>query len=198
MAGVGESLCTAFDGVWARFTGRLEGLDDAEYLWEPVDGCWSIREGADRRWRMDGVGAGVPAPARPPVTTIAWRIGHLSGIALGAFANWLFGDSSLTVEDISFPGRAAEVPDFCGRNYRAWRDGIGSIDQERWWQPLGPKWHPYAEASTWTSHCMCLTRSSTTAPRSACCETSTFAATSFSSARRLDAPPRSRWRDSAW
>src|ERR1039457_4062481 len=101
MAGVGESLCTAFDGVWERFTGRLEGLDDAEYLWEPVDDCWSICEGADGRGRMDGVGAGVPAPAPAPVTTIAWRIGRLSGIALGAFANWLFGDSSLTVEDIS-------------------------------------------------------------------------------------------------
>ena len=70
------------------------------------------------------------------------------GDRAGAFANWLFGDSSLTVEDISFPARAAEVPDFCDRNYRAWRDGIGSIDEERWWRPLGPKWHPYAEATT--------------------------------------------------
>ena len=148
MAGVGESLCTAFDGVWARFTGRLEGLDDAEYLWEPVDGCWSIRQGDDGRWRMDGVGGGGPAPDPPPVTTIAWRIGHLSGIALGGFANRLFGDGSLTVEDISFPGRAAEVPDFCDRNYRAWRDGLGEIDEERWWQPPGSKWHPYAEANT--------------------------------------------------
>lgn len=22
---------------------RLEGLTDAEYFWEPVDGCWSVR-----------------------------------------------------------------------------------------------------------------------------------------------------------
>jgi hypothetical protein len=38
MAGVGASVCGAFDVVWERFTGRIEGLDDAEYLWEPVAG----------------------------------------------------------------------------------------------------------------------------------------------------------------
>jgi hypothetical protein len=146
VAGVGESLCTAFDGVWERFTGRLHGLDDAEYLWEPVEGCWSIHEDAEGRWRMDG--GQIPLPGPPPITTIAWRIAHLSGIALGAFANWLFGDSSLTVADIVLPGRAAEVPGFCDRNYRAWRDGLGSVDEARWFEPLGARWHPYDQAST--------------------------------------------------
>src|SRR6266496_4157437 len=26
---------------------RLDGLTDEEYFWEPVDGCWSLRRGAD-------------------------------------------------------------------------------------------------------------------------------------------------------
>jgi hypothetical protein len=148
MSEIGASLCTAFDGAWAHFTGRLEGLDDAEYLWEPVQGCWSIRENEDGRWRIDGAGGHAPTPDPPPVTTIAWRVGHIAGMALGGFASQLFGDGSLTVERILFPGRAAEVSRFCDRSYRQWRDGIAAVDEERWWQPLGPRWHPYEESNT--------------------------------------------------
>ena len=147
MAGVGASVCGAFDVVWERFTGRIEGLDDAEYLWEPVAGCWSIRPDDQGRWRIDGADGGPPSDP-PPLTTIAWRIGHLAGVAMGGFANWLFEDGSLGVAAISFPGRAAEVPRFCQTNYRAWRDGIGSIDEAGWFEPLGPKWGPYEESNT--------------------------------------------------
>jgi len=145
MAGVGESLCTTFDYVWDRFTARLVGLDDAEYLWQPVDGCWSIHRDMDGLWRLDGVGEDAD-PA--PITTIAWRVGHLAGTALGGFANWMFGDGSLTVAELSCPGEANEVPGFCAENYRVWRDGIGAIGEDRWWEPLGPKWGPYADSSS--------------------------------------------------
>ena len=40
----------------------------------------------DGRWRLDGGGGGGPAPDPVPVTTIAWRLGHLGGMALGGFA----------------------------------------------------------------------------------------------------------------
>ncbi len=69
MADIGNSLTKAFDYVWVRFLGRLEGLGDAEYFWEPVPGCWSVRQGTGGRWAMDGGTAPEPAP----VTTIAYR-----------------------------------------------------------------------------------------------------------------------------
>jgi hypothetical protein len=144
---VGSSVCAAYDVVWERFTARIEGLDDAEYLWEPVVGCWSIRPDDQGRWRIDGADGGTSSDP-PPFTTIAWRIGHLAGVALGGFANWLFEDGSLSVHAISFPGRAAEVPQFCQANYRAGRDGIGAIDEAGWFEPLGAKWGPYAQDTT--------------------------------------------------
>src|SRR6516225_9263223 len=49
-------LITAFDYVWDRLTGRLSGLTDEEYFWEPVAGCWSLRQGGDGRWHLDGAG----------------------------------------------------------------------------------------------------------------------------------------------
>jgi hypothetical protein len=147
MGEIGAPVCAAFDVVWDRFMARIVGLDDAEYLWEPVAHCWSIRPDDRGRWHLDGADGGPPTDP-PPLTTIAWRIGHLAGVALGGFANWLFEDGSLGVDEISFPGRAAEVPQFCRANYRAWRDGIGSIDEAGWFERLGAKWGSYAEDTT--------------------------------------------------
>jgi hypothetical protein len=38
------SLITTFDYVWDRLISRLNGLTDEEYFWEPVAGCWSVRQ----------------------------------------------------------------------------------------------------------------------------------------------------------
>jgi extradiol dioxygenase family protein len=60
-----------------RLNRRLVGLTDAEFRWEPCDGCWSVRPdpSAPGRWIMDYPNE-VPSP--PPVTTIAWRLLHLA------------------------------------------------------------------------------------------------------------------------
>ncbi len=48
---IAGSLITIFDYVWARLTGRLSGLTDDEYFWEPVAGCWSLRQGDDEHYQ---------------------------------------------------------------------------------------------------------------------------------------------------
>jgi hypothetical protein len=143
-----DSLITAFDYVWARLAGRLTGLTDEEYFWEPVTGCWSLRPGDDGRWQLDGGGGGGPAPDPVPVTTIAWRLGHLGGMAVGGFASRRFGDGNLTTEQIGFPSHAAEVPRFLDEHYRNWRAGLAGLSSGQWAAPLGPAWGPYAEANT--------------------------------------------------
>ncbi|MGH9046019.1 MAG: DinB family protein [Acidimicrobiales bacterium] len=147
MADIGASLLSAFDSCWERFATRLNGLDDAEYLWEPVEGCWSLRRDAEGWWRLDGLGIW-PEPDPAPITTIAWRVGHIAGLALGGFTDRLFGDGNLTPADVRFPGRASDVPAFCEENYRAWRVGMESIDDARWHEPLGPAWAPYENSNT--------------------------------------------------
>jgi DinB superfamily len=72
-------------------------LTDEEYLWEPAPGAWSIRrrgEAASTRpfgpgqWQLDGA-TGDPDPT--PVTTIAWRLGHLHSDVAGRW-EWAFGE----------------------------------------------------------------------------------------------------------
>ncbi|HEU5384428.1 MAG TPA: DinB family protein [Streptosporangiaceae bacterium] len=148
MDGTGNSLITAFDYVWGRLTGRLGGLTDEEYFWEPVPGCWSLRQDGQGRWRLDGGEGGGPAPDPAPVTTIAWRLGHLGGMAVGGFASRLFGDGSLTTARIRYPARAGEVRGFLDGHYRDWRAGMAGLSPDGWAAPLGPSWGPYAESST--------------------------------------------------
>ena len=147
MDAIPGSLITAFDYVWERLTGRLGGLTDEEYLWEPVAGCWSLRQDEQGRWRLDGGGGGGPAPDPVPVTTIAWRIGHLGGMALGGFADQLFGAGKLTVEQLDFPPGAVAVPGFLAGHYQSWRAGMAGLSPQEWTAPLGPAWGPYAESS---------------------------------------------------
>jgi hypothetical protein len=62
---------------------RLEGLTDAEYFWKPVEDAWSVAPRGSSSAPI-AVGSGeylidfaVPEPDPAPVTTIAWRVGHL-------------------------------------------------------------------------------------------------------------------------
>lgn len=82
-----------------------------------------------------------------PVTTIAWRTGHI-GLALAGFADMLSGAGTLRPEDIEPAPSAAAVPAFLEACYRPWRDGIAAVGEPGWWRAIGSAFGPYAEEST--------------------------------------------------
>jgi len=65
----------------------LTGLSDEEFRWEPCADCWSVRRdsSAPTGWTMDYPDT-VPDP--PPVTTIAWRLLHIT------HGNWIYWEHS--------------------------------------------------------------------------------------------------------
>jgi hypothetical protein len=106
-------LLAQYDFARDRLMTRLEGLSDAEYHWEPVAGCWSVRRREEARTpRVFGGGAWVLEfdndPGDPPAfTTIAWRSAHLaSGIALRA--DYTTGTRAMTWDDYQMPATAAD------------------------------------------------------------------------------------------
>lgn len=81
--------------------GRLEGLSDTEYLWEPYEDMWSVRRAGEQRtphaygpgeWKLDLERGDPFAPG--PLTTIAWRIGHVTSMFAGRW-EWTFGTRSI-------------------------------------------------------------------------------------------------------
>jgi len=130
---------------------RLDGLSDEEYLWEPAEGCWSLRRAPDGGWRLDG---GRPEPSPPPVTTIAWRLVHVGATCLANRASAFFGSAEVPAGADMFdprlvpadlPGGADAAVAFLERSYRRWHDGIAALDEEGLGRPLGPRGGPYAE-----------------------------------------------------
>jgi hypothetical protein len=119
---------------------RLDGLTDQEYLWEPVDGCWSVRPAGDGTYLADRAW---PAPDPPPFTTIAWRICHIAVPVLGIRASNQFGDGSLTLTSVAWPGTATAGIALLEASYAAWKTGLSTLDEAGLARPTGPSEGPY-------------------------------------------------------
>lgn len=139
-----DSLLGVFDFAWGRLRTRVEGLSDEEYLWAPVDDSWSIRRGDAGVWTMDRASA-LDGP--PPITTIAWRTCHVGGHVLGGFANWFLEGRAPYDVEFSIPTDADAAIVFLERSYERWRRGLVAFPEERLWEPIGPEFGPFGDAS---------------------------------------------------
>jgi DinB superfamily len=144
-------LLAQFDWARDRLLDRLTGptvdsgdgeavavpeMTDAEYLWEPVPGSWSVRRHADGpapgatvlvgagEWGRDG---GRPHPYPPPFTTIAWRLAHLSSM-LAMRADYTIGGHSMTEQGYTLHGDAAGGIAAFGDAAAAWRKALLTAD----------------------------------------------------------------------
>ncbi|MFF3762340.1 DinB family protein [Streptomyces sp. NPDC002185] len=114
-------------------------MTDAEYLWEPVPGCWSVRRHAEGPGRGATllVGGGAwgrdttppPHPVPPPFTTIAWRLSHLSEM-LALRADHTDGSRTLTRDDHPVAGDAVGAMAAFDAAATAWRRALLSVDDE--------------------------------------------------------------------
>jgi hypothetical protein len=139
---------------WSSFVRpRLDGVDDARYLWEPVPGCWSIRRRADAAAPyVDGPGDTVmedswPPPAPAPVTTIAWRMAHIATGVFGARAVNHFGADGLTAwptAGTDWPLTARGGLDLLDHWHDAWIAGVRSLGEDGLERASGPAEGPFA------------------------------------------------------
>jgi hypothetical protein len=139
--GAGASTVALLSHVWPRFRLRVQGLTDEEHLWEPVEGCWSVRAGV-----VDG---GPVSGSHAPVTTIAWRLWHLGSSTLDGFSRRLFGRPVLPFEHHDLVWFDGAEPSLAALD-RAWggfSQEVGQLDEAAFAAPLGPDFGPLAEAS---------------------------------------------------
>ncbi len=148
-----SELAEQLDWWWREhLRPRFDGLTDDEYFWEPVPGCWSIR----RRDAVDpeiARGSGEfaleyawPPPSPPPVTTIAWRLGH---IITGVFAERNaahFGAAPADVRTFEYAGTADGALAQLDEVYSAWITGVRALDEAGLRRPCGPAEGPFAAA----------------------------------------------------
>ena len=119
-----DQLAFQWDGY---FRPRLDGLTDEQYLWEPVDGCWSIRQRSEAV-TSHAIGEGpnaidyvVPEPEPAPFTTIAWRMGHMSIGVFGERASNHFGDKDVSYGATAWPTPRADSSCSTDTTTHGWR-----------------------------------------------------------------------------
>jgi hypothetical protein len=139
-----DSLIEVFDFAWRRLDSRLQGLSDEEYLWEPAVDSLSIRRNDSGEWTLDEAEVNTDPPL---FTTIAWRMCHLGGSALGGFSGWFNDGSEPYLVDEEIPTDAIAALSFLNRNYQYWREGMVSFPEERLWLAIGPEFGPFSDAS---------------------------------------------------
>lgn len=145
-----DELIRQLDEHWPVVRERFDGLSDDEYLWEPVDGCWNLRPRAEATTAM-AAGSGdtvadfeLPEPVPTPVTTIAWRMGHLAVGIFGMRAADHFGDGGVDYQTTDWPLTAEGGLELLDRHYDAWMAGLRGLDPVDLEQPCGPGEGPYA------------------------------------------------------
>ena len=133
---------------------RLDGLGDEEYRWEPVPGAWSIRPRAEATTKLaTGGGERVidfvfPAPVPAPVTTIAWRLGHVIVGVFGARNASHFGGPPIEYSTVDWPEGAAGALAMLDEGYTRWVEGVKGLDEAGLARPCGPAEGPFADLPT--------------------------------------------------
>lgn len=146
-------MLESLDRAWGRIRQRLTGLTQAEYLWEPVAGMWSVRQHADGVWRVERVEREEPDPVPAPVTTVAWRLWHIGSECLAEYTANGLGAWPLPALQVNGPEWYEHVDDALAAVDLAWaafREGLGGLGEAGMWRPLGPAWGPYA-SQPWLS-----------------------------------------------
>jgi DinB superfamily len=147
-------LAEQLDWHWrVQLRPRLTGLTDEEYRWEPVAGAWNVRPRGTSTAPL-AVGAGDftidfarPEPDPPPVTTIAWRLGHITVGVLGMRATSHFGGPPFDYASYRYPGDAASAMDQLDAAYATWMAGVRGLSPAGMARPVGSAEGPWAEHS---------------------------------------------------
>jgi DinB superfamily len=147
-------LLGQLEGHWEhQLRPRLDGLSDDEYFWEPVPDCWSIRRRGESAAPIS-VGGGdftmdyaIPAPKIDPVTTIAWRLGHINVGVFGMRNASHFGGPPADYSTFEYSGTAAGALAQLDAGYAGWVAGVRALSPDDLAQPCGPAEGPYAELS---------------------------------------------------
>lgn len=140
-----HELVEQLEWHWQRqLRPRLAGLTDDEYFREPAPGAWNVRpRGTSTAPVQAGGGAftidfAFPPPEPAPVTTIAWRLGHVVVGVFGARVAAHIGGPPVDHQNHEYAGTADAALHQLDTVHDAWVAGVRGLDADALARPVGP------------------------------------------------------------
>lgn len=128
---------------------RLDGLTDAEYFWQPAPGAWTVHPRGEGSVAIEG-GVGdftidfeFPEPTPAPLTTIAWRLGHVIVGVLAMRNAGHFDREQTDYMSFDYAGNAEGALAQLDAEYAIWLAGVESLGDEGLAEPCGPAEGPW-------------------------------------------------------
>jgi hypothetical protein len=116
-------LLAQWDTSLEMLLGRLAGLTDAEYRWQPAPGAADLAD--------DGLGGLVVSTARGPATrTVAWTLGHLVDMCWKR-ADYTDGGHDAPLSYQPFTASAAEAVAELRAAAARWRSAVAGASAEQ-------------------------------------------------------------------
>lgn len=120
---ISRQMQWAYEEVW----NRVQGISEEEYFWEPVPGCWTVYPTGDGKWTYH---YDLPAPEPHPLTTIAWRVVHIT-LCKVMYHEYAFGPGELDWMTIETPPSMAETLAELERGQKLLVDDLASLREDR-------------------------------------------------------------------
>ncbi|MGC5615161.1 DinB family protein [Georgenia sp. Z1491] len=130
---------------------RLAGLTDDEYFWEPTPGAWNVRPRGTGSAPVQAGGGEMtidfafPPPEPAPMTTIAWRLGHVIVGVLAMRNAAHFGRAATDYQSFEYAPTAAAALAQLDEEYARWTDGVASLGEDGLARPCGEAEGPFAQ-----------------------------------------------------
>jgi DinB superfamily len=139
-----ELLADELGEAFTMLRGRIDGLTDEEFAWEPAPGAWTVRPDERGMWIADYA---EPDPVPAPITTIGWRVVHVSDCKL-MYREYAFGPGRLQWPELEAPHAAGAALAALDEHQAALMteiDGLAddsALDEERMtnWGEQWPTW----------------------------------------------------------
>jgi hypothetical protein len=119
-----ELISGLMDDAYGDLVGRLDGLTDDEFFWQPVPDCWTVFEDDEGRWTYHYE---EPDPIPAPVTTIGWRLVHVS-LCKVIYHEWAFGARELDFTNIENPHDVAGSLEMMASGHRSLTADLAALD----------------------------------------------------------------------
>jgi hypothetical protein len=144
-------LLRQFDTAWQLTGYHLNGLTTEECLWRPARVGLHVRQDDGGRWRGEWPEHEGYTLGPPSIAWVTWHMGFWWSMAL----DHSFGDATLGVDDVTWPGSADGVREWLSGMAARWRAGIESLSPEELQSAERTRWpftdRPFADVVAWAT-----------------------------------------------